>query len=489
MASLFPEFRLFISVRAILLAGLTLPIAATSADAALTISTSATKNVNCSAGVCSATKANAVLNASDLQNMLASSSMQVVSGSIASSINVKAALSWVSANTLTLDAYTSVVVDKPVAVAGPGGLTVTTNDGGTGGALSFGIAAYVTFWSTSDQLTIDGTSYTLVNDISTLRLNVGNNANGNYALAESYDASADGTYSQAPVNTFSGTFQGLGNTISNLTINSDRDTYVGLFGLTTEATIQYLHLKNVSVQVKHAHAGGLVGQLSGEIIGCSVSGIIKGGAETFVGGLVGYNEGTISNSWSTAKVNGSIAGYAGGLVGYNTDTISDSYATGNVSSTLSGAYVGGLVGKDDLALGQFPGAGVFNSYATGAVTGGTDSWVGGLEGYRSDPDGSDSTTLNASYSTGTATGGTGSTIGGLLGSQAFVASDNYWDTTTSGITNLSQGCGNSANCPGVTGQSTSQLQAGLPAGFSSAIWGESPSINGGLPYLLAIPPK
>jgi hypothetical protein len=29
------------------------------------------------------------------------------------------------------------------------------------------------------------------------------------------------------------------------------------------------------------------------------------------------------------------------------------------------------------------------------------------------------------------------------------------------------------------------LQSGLPAGFSTTIWVESGSINGGLPYLLA----
>jgi hypothetical protein len=62
--------------------------------------------------------------------------------------------------------------------------------------------------------------------------------------------------------------------------------------------------------------------------------------------------------------------------------------------------------------------------------------------------------------------------------------DNYWDTTTSGTT---QGTG-TGNISGVTGETTVQLQSGLPAGFSSAIWGENSSINGGLPYLLAIPP-
>jgi hypothetical protein len=48
---------------------------------------------------------------------------------------------------------------------------------------------------------------------------------------------------------------------------------------------------------------------------------------------------------------------------------------------------------------------------------------------------------------------------------------------------------NKANNPGVTGLTTEQLQSGLPEGFDPSIWGESADINGGLPYLLANPPK
>jgi hypothetical protein len=36
---------------------------------------------------------------------------------------------------------------------------------------------------------------------------------------------------------------------------------------------------------------------------------------------------------------------------------------------------------------------------------------------------------------------------------------------------------------------TIQLQSGLPTGFDPSIWGEDPSINGGLPYLLGLAPS
>jgi hypothetical protein len=51
------------------------------------------------------------------------------------------------------------------------------------------------------------------------------------------------------------------------------------------------------------------------------------------------------------------------------------------------------------------------------------------------------------------------------------------------------GAGNIANDPGITGQTTAQLQAGLPAGFDPSIWAEDPGINNGLPYLIANPPQ
>jgi hypothetical protein len=61
--------------------------------------------------------------------------------------------------------------------------------------------------------------------------------------------------------------------------------------------------------------------------------------------------------------------------------------------------------------------------------------------------------------------------------------------TTSGITNPGQGAGNVANDPGITGLSDSKLKSGLPKGFNPKIWNEDSNINGGLPYLIANPPR
>ena len=61
----------------------------------------------------------------------------------------------------------------------------------------------------------------------------------------------------------------------------------------------------------------------------------------------------------------------------------------------------------------------------------------------------------------------------------------YWDTDTSGT---DTGVGNGSE-DGVTGLTTAQLQAALPAGFDPTIWKQDPKTNNGLPYLLTNPPR
>jgi hypothetical protein len=142
-------------------------------------------------------------------------------------------------------------------------------------------------------------------------------------------------------------------------------------------------------------------------------------------------------------------------------------------SHSSRSDIGGLIGAAYGTEAEY-------DFATGAVSGGISSNMGGLIGLASDM------SLSQAYSTGSLSGGARSKIGGLIGSQTGgTDSTLYWDVTTSGV---SQGVGNISNASGVTGLTTAQFQSGLPSGFDASIWGSDPSINGGLPYLLANPP-
>jgi filamentous hemagglutinin family protein len=270
----------------------------------------------------------------------------------------------------------------------------------------------------------------------------------------------------------------------------------GLVGATfgTGVSIDGSH---ASGNVSGIDTGGLVGNTNAPITNSYATGTVAGGMSygDYAGGLVSRGS-NVSNSYATGNVSGYAAGglaggaditdsyatgavtgvIAGGLAGESGD-ISQSYATGSVTgvATVQEDYVGGLVGKNS--------GDISNSYATGAVTGATNSAVGGLIGFNNESD----QTVSYSYATGAVTGGTGSATGGLVGLDENEGgfTDNYWDTTTSGI---NYGLGKSGSEPGITGLTTAQLQSGLPSGFDPSIWGESESINGGLPYLLALPP-
>jgi hypothetical protein len=137
--------------------------------------------------------------------------------------------------------------------------------------------------------------------------------------------------------------------------------------------------------------------------------------------------------------------------------------------------VGGLIGD---------GGQVTNSYATGAVTGGGNSTVGGLLG-------NGGYGARSSYSTGAVLAGTESLVGGFVGYDYTIGStfrSSYWDLDTSGITDPNKSAGNTPNAPGIKGLGDSQLKAALPKGFDPKVWGQSATINNGYPYLLANPP-
>jgi len=481
---------------ALLAAGL-----ATGANAALVISTGATHHVSCGRIACRATASNAVLNVSALRTKLVSSAVKLVSGTLAGDIEIEAPLTWVNKTHLTLDSYHSIVIDEAVSDAGPGGLTLKTNDGGAGGTLSFGASGNVTFMSSKNKLTIDGAAYTLVANVAELAaaIKASQNGTGNYALLRNYDAKKDGAYASSPIQTeFNGTFEGLGNTVSNLTISDGgiQDTYDGLFFENSAGTIRDFGLVNASVSNGPPQAGAFAGTLAaineGTIWRCwATGGAVNDGTAGFAGGLIAQNSGgTITQSWANVAV-AAAASSSGGLVGQNggSSAIVQSYATGTVSSppTSDSVALGGLVGEDDGMISQ--------SYATGAVSltnsGAASSDAGGLVGYES---AGSNRLISQSYSTGAVSSASGNanSVGGLIGfddSGAGGIVSSYWDISSSGITNLSQGAGNIANDPGITGLTSKQFKSGLPAGFDPAVWGEHSGIDNHFPYLLALPPS
>src|ERR1700761_1937178 len=106
------------------------------AQAALTISKAPTSNITCIGGKCSATAAEAVLNEKDFKALLVAGDLTIVSGAQAQDIVIDAKVHYTKTHPLTLDSYRGIAFLLELASEGGGGVTLTTNDGGSGGALT-----------------------------------------------------------------------------------------------------------------------------------------------------------------------------------------------------------------------------------------------------------------------------------------------------------------------------------------------------------------
>jgi len=483
----------------------------------VTISTNKTQNMTFNNGVYAATGDGANLNVSDLENALAAGTVEVTTGNGSGGdekgdLHVDSGFTWSSGHALTLDAYRAMFFSAAVVDAGKGGLTLTTNDGGTGGAFVYEASGSITILNLQDALHINGVRFLLDGSIKSLAGDILAKPDGNYALANSYDASQDGVYAASPITTtYTGSFDGLGNTISNLKIKAD--TTGGLF-LEVDGTVRDLHLdnalvtegsgtswvgalagidrgliENVSSSGKVTsssgyYVGGLVGASLSYMTNCSSSATVLHKKVGGAGGLAGYSAGTLSNSFATGPVTVKGQGYAGALIGIVQGAISSTFATGSVAGGDK-ATVGGLIGS-------MLGGSVINSYATGAVMGGLQANAGGLIGSLEKHF---TPSVTSSYSAGSVGAGPQSWVGGLLGLDGTngqtgcgCLSDTYWDTDTSGITDPAQGSGNIPNEAGITALTSDQLKSGLPAGFDPAIWAEKRKINHHFPYLIHNPP-
>ena len=209
-------------------------------------------------------------------------------------------------------------------------------------------------------------------------------------------------------NSYTGTFDGGGHTITGLTITT-KDQFVGLFGYLNRAgTVKNVVMEGIQITSNHmfGNTGGVAGFSWGTIENCSVSGSVSG--TKCVGGVVGAQKaGSITGCSSSATVKGTVD--VGGVAGEKWGSMTACYATGNVTleidspKNLSG---GGLVGFNG-------GSSVLACYATGNVT-----------------------------STGSSTGNVH--IGGFLGDNYTTVTACYWKN------NHEQGIGHNRRSTGAT---------------------------------------
>ena len=167
-------------------------------------------------------------------------------------------------------------------------------------------------------------------------------------------------------NSYKGTFDGGGHTITGLTFTTN-DEFAGLFGwLNRAGTVKNVVMEGVQItsnMIYGGSIGGVVGYGWGTIENCSVSGSVSG--TVYVGGVVGVQiGGSITGCSSSATVKGTVD--VGGVAGQTNSsaTLTACYATGNViiemdpKKNIAG---GSLVGMN-------AGSSLLACYATGNVT-------------------------------------------------------------------------------------------------------------------------
>ena len=167
-------------------------------------------------------------------------------------------------------------------------------------------------------------------------------------------------------NSYKGTFDGGGHTITGLTVTTN-DQFVGLFGYLNRAgTVKNVVMEGVQItsnQIDGGSIGGVVGSGWGTIENCSVSGSVSG--TVYVGGVVGVQiGGSITGCSSSATVKGTVD--VGGVAGQTNSsaTLTACYATGNVIIEINpkkNIAGGSLVGMN-------AGISLLACYATGNVT-------------------------------------------------------------------------------------------------------------------------
>jgi len=208
--------------------------------------------------------------------------------------------------------------------------------------------------------------------------NIKNNLSGNYIMMSNVDLSKLGNWTPIGTGTgkdsFSGTFDGNGYVISNLSIIGDFQ-YAGLFGYTDAATIKNVGLEKTNIDITaetsypySISVGGVCAAFykngkSGAISNCYNNGIIAisstiSSTSCCIGGICGSNDSfnngsfTISNCFNSSTVSAlstsdSGTGNAGGIcgVGDGNITISNCINTGKISaSTNAGGIFGWWIG-------------------------------------------------------------------------------------------------------------------------------------------------
>lgn len=231
-------------------------------------------------------------------------------------------------------------------------------------------------------ITVNATIITTINsvaDLQTLATSV--NAGESYkdvtvTLSGNLDLTSAGDWT--PIGTtahpFTGTFDGQGYTLTNLSADGCLDLAAGLFGVVgAGGVVKDVHIGSGTIVIKtnsdayDSFLAGIAGRNYGTIVGCSNAALITGYGYVHarIGGIVGTNEsgGSIENCYNLGTVYTSLPNvFIGGVVGYNIGAVKNCWMSckvvtngsteksyplyGNNSGTVIGCFYAGGTSSD-----------------------------------------------------------------------------------------------------------------------------------------------
>ena len=246
-----------------------------------------------------------------------------------------------------------------------------------------GLASYFTV-SGDDSFGVYIGESSTITEISTVDdfQKITRNLAGNYRLTTDIDMNGVEFHPLGSKSAqFSGTLDGDGHKILNMTINETGGSEIGFFSYTNNATIKNLAFVNATINAPSSnHVGILAGTLlSGTVDQVAVAGTVIG--NDHVAGLAGDgNSVAVTNTYVDVNVTG--YSQVGGFFGCTTGSlnVSNSYYNGSASVTTRG-WVGGIIGLIDkgnctieinncVSIGNLASVGKGSPHAASAFIGG-----------------------------------------------------------------------------------------------------------------------
>jgi hypothetical protein len=257
----------------------------------------------------------------------------------------------------------------------------------------------------------------------------------NYSLGNNIDCSATLTWNCQdglgcsgfnPIGSsayFTGSFEGGGYNITNLSSNRSNEAAVSLLGYIQNTNVSNLNLINTSITAS-TQAAGIIGySINSKVVNSSViDGYIQSAGTA--GGIVGHVGGGTYMNVTGCKINttivsssNNVGGVGGSFWGYVKDTYVNSYIEGN-------RYVGGIAGTFK------SNSWIEDSYVAGNVTG--YRYVGGLIGLYENSN----SRANDSFSAASVSSTGGQVYGLVGGDSGSLSMDNvYYYNKTGNPTN------------------------------------------------------